>query len=212
MNKKEITLLHYTTLENAKNILKEGKFKFSNYGSSNDLREKENKEKFFKNTNIYIASFMKRKNESIPMWFIYGKNKIGGNSRNIPVLMRFNFKKGYEEKDLFTKQTICQYVEYLKERKYNAYIKAYSNSPKRLCFLKDAVWNYESEFRFFDDKENVHQINFSALSSVIIVWSPFEEINEKSQADFKKIKKSKEFGVKFRKSNLSKKICFCKKK
>lgn len=84
--KRHNTLCHYTNFKALKHIFNERRLKFNCINNVNDFNEG----RYFVNNEIantvFVSCFSHERYESIPMWFIYGKNKSS-------IRIKFEFKK-----------------------------------------------------------------------------------------------------------------------
>lgn len=85
-------LFHYTSFETLKKIFKNKEILFNQINRVNDGKEA----KLFNNKEVsklvFVSCFTHLKIESIPMWYIYGKNNKQHNGSNDAVRIEFKFK------------------------------------------------------------------------------------------------------------------------
>lgn len=146
---------------------------------SNDLQEAGLAKLYPKLNDLSIACFC-RMGEYYPMWKIYSEKGREENPKDedwLGVMIKFVFKDGYGEKDLFADPEIDgRPITYLPIRKFNSLLKGKpvdENDSKPMGFLKSRYWAYEKEFRFasFGDIGERH-INGDAIEKIEVFNAP----------------------------------------
>ena len=208
MGKSKI-LVHYTSLNNALNILKSGKFKFSALKDTDDIQESILERYYPKLSCFKSCSFAKIKKESIPMWKIYGRV-----DNNDGVMIKFFFNSNSLYDDLFKDEEVkCSEIKYVKSNLYNRYVAGLGKGTENFedGFAKSSCWNFEKEFRYgiyFSEAECFLKINFNALKKIQVILFP--TINSKTNQIKKKMLKKEELPeglydkIEFHKSSLLK--------
>ena len=161
---KRKTLMHYTSLESAINILKTKRMKFTNLKDMDDLQEANLSLYYPRLCSFASCSFSKTNKENIPMWKIYGNNNCDG------AVIKFVFKPDCDYSDLFYDKGIigCE-INYVKVNQFNKYAKGYSISGLQEGFAKSSCWAFENEYRFgiFDWQDmQFADINFECISKI----------------------------------------------
>ena len=179
---------HYTSVENARNILSSECIFMSRYNIMNDLAEAEWHEK--DNGRVFALSLCNSESLNIPSYYLYGgidgkgcrieftNAKIRGIINNCKVsYVNKQFKPLKKEVSSSSYKVYFDWIYYISrnghcehkyedDQEYKSFAEAYKELEKsnRHYFIKSPIWNYEREFRIvvvFDEEIPYERIALS---------------------------------------------------
>lgn len=162
---------HYTTIDNARNILRGGSFYMSEMSQMNDVGEADKHKE--KSGTLFVNCFCHSEAKNIPMFYLYGGidgkgcrveftesrlKKLVENCQVYPVNDKCQMLK--QPFDGSEYEIACDWIYYMTPRGFYKYkntevlpLETYEATIEKLhkegkdVFIKDYIWRYENEYR-----------------------------------------------------------------